>query len=138
MPAQDPALAPAQVTECVLPHQLKRGNFYAAGASWAKFHARYPLVSFEEFWAGRVRVYELRNADTKRFFAEFQRDPVKHAKILADRALRHEIKWILDTDRPYSAPVGLSEPKPEPVDEQPLSPHEFMYRRKDIFDESSS
>ena len=72
------------------------------------------------------------------FFAEFQRDPAKHAKILADRALRREIKRILDTDRPYSAPAGLREPKPEPVDEEPLSPHEFMYWRKSIFDESSS
>jgi len=138
VPAQDPVLAPAQVTEGVLPRQLKRGNFYVAGASWAKFHIRYPSVSFEEFWADRVRVYELRNADTKHFFAEFQRDPEKHAKILADRALRREIKRILDTDRPYSAPAGLREPKPEPVDEEPLSPHEFMYRRKVIFDESSS
>jgi len=33
VPAQDPALAPAQVTEGVLPRQLKRGNFYVAGAS---------------------------------------------------------------------------------------------------------
>ena len=131
-------MAPAQVTEGVLPRILKRGNFYVSGASWAKFHARYPSVSFEEFWAGRVRVYELQNSDTKRFFAEFQRDPEKHAKILADRALRREIKRILDTDRPYSAPAGLREPKPEPVDEEPLSPHEFMYRRKGIFDESSS
>ena len=92
MPAQDLALAPAQVTEGVLPRQLKRGNFYVAGASWAKFHIRYPSVSFEEFWADRVRVYELRNADTKHFFAEFQRDPEKHAKILAERALDREIK----------------------------------------------
>ena len=67
---------------------MKRGNFYVFGASWVKLHARYPSVSFEEFWAGRVRIYELRNTDTERFFAEFQRDPVKHAKILADRALR--------------------------------------------------
>ena len=72
------------------------------------------------------------------FFAKFQPDPEKHAKILADRALCREIKWILDPDRPYSAPAGLREPKPEPVDEEPLSPHEFMYRRKGIFDESSS
>ena len=83
-------------------------------------------------------VYELRNADTKCFFAEFQRDPEKHAKILADHVLRREIKRILDTDRPYSAPAGLLEPKSEPVDEEPLSPHDFMYRRKGIFDESSS
>ena len=138
VPAQDPALAPAQVTEGVLPRQLKRGNFYVAGASWAKFHIRHPSVSFEEFWADWERVYDLRNTDTKHFFAEFQRDPEKHAKILADRALRHEIKRILDTDRLYSAAAGLREPKPEPVDEEPLSPHEFMYRRKGIFDESTS
>jgi len=84
-----------------------------------------------------VRVYEVRNADTKRFFAEFQRDPEKHVKILANCTLRHEIKRILDTDRLYSAPAGLPEPKPEPVDEEPLLPHEFMYRCKGIFDESS-
>ena len=72
------------------------------------------------------------------FFAEFQHDLAKHAKILADHALRREIRRILDTDRPYSAPAGLREPKSEPVDEEPLSPHEFMYRRKGIFDESSS
>ena len=71
VPAQDPALAPAQVTEGVLPRQLKRGNFYVAGASWAKFHIRYPLVSFEEFWADRERVYDLRNADTKHFLPNF-------------------------------------------------------------------
>ena len=59
---------PAQATEGVLPRQLKRENFYVADASWAKFHIRYPLVQFEEFWADTVRVYELRNADTKRFF----------------------------------------------------------------------
>ena len=131
-------MAPAQVTEGVLPRKLNRGDFYVAGASWAKFHIRYPSVSFEEFWADRMRVYDLRNADTKRFFAEFQRDPEKHAKILAGRALRREIKRILDTDRPYSAPAGLREPKPGPVDEEPLPPHEFMYRRKGIFVESSS
>jgi hypothetical protein len=33
--------------------------------------------------------------------------------------------------------MGLLEPKPEPVDEVP-APHEFMYRRKGIFDEESA
>ena len=66
--AQDPALASAQVTEGVLPRTLHRRSFYVFGASWAKFHARYPSVSFDEFWADRVRVCELWNADTKRFF----------------------------------------------------------------------
>ena len=90
--AQDPALAPAQVTEGILTRVLKRGDYFVAGASWAKFHARQPWLSFEDFWADRKRIYEYRNADTKCFFAEFQRDPEKHAKILADRALCREIK----------------------------------------------
>ena len=68
MPAQDPALAPAQVTEDVLPRKLNREDFYVAGASWAKFHIRYLSVSFEDLWADRMRVYDLRNADAKRFF----------------------------------------------------------------------
>jgi len=88
---------------------------------------------------GRIRrLYDLQNAATKHFFADFQRDPVKHARTLANCRLRREIKRILDTDRPYSSPAGLLEPKPEPVDEEPLSPHDFMYRRKGIFVESSS
>ena len=33
VPAQDPALAPAQVTEDVLPRKLNREDFYVAGAS---------------------------------------------------------------------------------------------------------
>ena len=75
MPVQDPALAPVQVTEGVLPRQLKRGNFYDADASWAKFHIRYRLVSFEEFWADRERVYDLRNADTKHYLPNFSEIP---------------------------------------------------------------
>jgi len=71
VPAQDPALAPAQVSDGVLPRQLKRGNFYVAGASWAKFYVRYPLVSFEEFWADRERVYDLRIDDMKHFLPNF-------------------------------------------------------------------
>ena len=61
-------MAPAQVTDGILPQVLKRGGFFVAGVSWAKFHSRYPSLSFEEFWADRVRLYEHQNADTKRFF----------------------------------------------------------------------
>ena len=68
------------------------------------------------------------------FFAKFQHDPAKHVKILANRRLHRETKQILNTDRPYSSPAGLREPKPEPVDEEPLSPHKFMYRWKGIFE----
>ena len=73
----------------------------------------------------------------KRFFAEFQRNPKKHVEFLAELQLCLEIKWLLDTDRPYSAPMGHLETKPEPVEEV-LTPHEFMYHRKGIFDEESA
>jgi hypothetical protein len=76
-------------------------------------------------------MYEYHHTNTKRFFAEFQRDPD------AKRRLHREIKRLLDTDRPNSAPMGLLEPKPEPVDEV-QTPHEFMYRRKGVFDEESA
>ena len=85
-------LAPAQVTEGIIPRLLKRGDFYVSGAPWAKVHARRPWISFEDFWSDRKRVYERRNADTKCVFAEFQRDPEKHAKVLTDHVLRREIK----------------------------------------------
>jgi len=135
--AQDPALAPAQITEGTVPWRLNRGNFYVSGLTWEKIQTRHPWLSFEDFWSNRKRIYEYRNTDTKCFFAEFQRDPEKHAKILSERRLRREIKRLLDIDKPYSAPMGLLEPKPEPV-EKVMKPHEFMYRRKGIFDEESS
>ena len=56
---------------------------------------------------------------------------------MSERRLRREIKRLLDTDRPYSAPMGLLEPKLELVEEV-IEPHEFMYRRKGIFYEESS
>ena len=88
---------------------------------------------------GRIgRVCMINGTNRQSVFADFQRDPVKHARILANRRLRREIKWILDTDRPYSSPAGLREPKPEPGDEEPLAPHEFMYCHKGIFADSSS
>ena len=130
--AQDPALAPAWITKGIIPWRLNRGNFYVAGESWAKARARRPWLSFEDFLSNKKCIYKHRNADTKRFFAKFQRDPEKHAKILAEHTLRREIKRLLDTNMPYSAPMGLLEPKPEPVDEEPM-PHEFMYRRRGVF-----
>ena len=135
--AQDPALAPARITEGIVPWRLNRGNFYVSSLTWEKARARHPWLSFDDFWSDRERVYEYRNTDTKRFFAEFQRDPEKHAKILFERRLRHEIKCLLDTDKPYNAPMGHLEPKPEPVEDM-IAPHEFMSRRKGIFDEDSS
>ena len=134
---QDRALAPAQITEGTILWRLNRGNFYVSSLTWEKVRARHPWLSFEDFWSEQKHIYEYRNTDTECFFAEFQRDPEKHAKILSERRLRREIKRLLDTDRPYNAPMGLLELKPEPVEEV-MEPHEFMYHRKGIFDEESS
>ena len=90
--AQDPALAPARVTEGIVPWRLNRRNFYVSGLTWEKVHARRPWLSFEGFWSDKKCVYEYRNTDTKRFFAEFQRDPKKQAMILSEHRLRCEIK----------------------------------------------
>ena len=68
---QDPALAPAQITEGTIPWRLNRRNFYVSGLTWDKVRARHPWLSFEYFWSERKRIYEYRNTDTKRFFAEF-------------------------------------------------------------------
>ena len=92
MSVEDPALAPARITEGIIPWRLNHGNFYVFGLTWEKIHARHPWISFEDFWLDRKHIYEYRNTDTKRFFAKFQRDPEKHAKVLAERRLRHEIK----------------------------------------------
>jgi len=139
MSVQDPALAPARIIEGIIPWRLNRRNFYVSSLTWEKFRARRPWLSFDEFWSDRERVYDYRNADTKHFFAEFQHNSEEHAKVLSERRLRREIKHLLDTDRPYKAPMGLLElePEPEPVEDMVVL-HEFMYRCQGIFDEGSS
>ena len=101
-----------------------------------KLHVRRLWLSFEEFWSTKERIYDVRNTASKLFFEEFQRDPERHAKILADRARRREIRRILNTDVSYSAPAGLREPKPKPIEEE-TSPPEFMYRLRGAVEEES-
>ena len=47
--AQDPALAPAQITEGTIAWRLNRGIFYVSGLTWEKVRARHPWLSFEDF-----------------------------------------------------------------------------------------
>ena len=54
---QDPALAPTRITEGIVPWRLNRGNFYVAGASWGKAHARRLWLSFEDFWSNKKCIY---------------------------------------------------------------------------------
>ena len=69
--AQDPALAPARITEGIVSWRLNCGNFYVSGLTWGKARARHPWLSFDDFWSDRERVYEYWNTDMKRLFAEF-------------------------------------------------------------------
>ena len=105
------------------------GTFFISGVTWTKYHAAHPWGTLEEFWAHKECVYELRNVQSKRFFADFQCDKEKLATTLAERALQRKTKRILDTERPYRPAEGLLEPKPEPVDEAPKLAG-FMYRSK--------
>ena len=89
------------------------------------------LGHLKEFWSAKELVYDRRNAEAKCFFEDFQHDPEKHAKILSEHALHRKIKWILNTDAPYNAPVGLLEPKLEPAGED-MMPLGFMYRFRNM------
>lgn len=51
VPAQVPELVPTQVTKGVLPVTLNRGDYFMFGSLWCKFHTKFPIVSFHEFWS---------------------------------------------------------------------------------------
>jgi hypothetical protein len=42
-------LAPARITEGIVPWCLNHGNSFVSGLTWAKIHARHPWLSFEDF-----------------------------------------------------------------------------------------
>jgi hypothetical protein len=71
----------------------------------------FPSVTLSKFWENNLRLYEKRNAVAKAFFTKFKRDPVRHAKILSDHALRREIRRIrCGSSVPYVPPEWLMEP----------------------------
>jgi hypothetical protein len=86
-PTQDPAVEPTCVTEGIIPVRMNRGDFFVTGETSSKFHSTFPSVTFREFWDIKLRLYEKRKSTVKEFITEFQRDPVRHAKILSDRSL---------------------------------------------------
>jgi hypothetical protein len=74
-----------RVTEGITPLRMNLGDFFVTGETWLKFHSVFPSVTFTDFWDNKLRLYE--NIVAKELFTQFQRDPVRHAKILSDRAL---------------------------------------------------
>jgi hypothetical protein len=106
---------------------MHRDGFFITGESWLKFNTTFPSVTFSKFWDIKLRLYEKRKAAAIRFFAKFQCDPERHAKILADRTLHREIRRIQrSSDVPYVPPEGLKKLKLEPFDNE-FKPLEFMY-----------
>ena len=80
----------------------------------------------------KERAYNRRNAQSKLFFDNFTRDEEKHREVLRDRFIRREVRCMLNNDVPYSPPVGLLEPKVEPVEEF-NGDYCFMYKEEGAF-----
>lgn len=89
-PAQDPAREPARVTEGIVLVMMNHGDFFVTRKDWATFLSSHPHASFDDFWLKQL-IYERNNVATRAFFSEFESDPVCHTRILADRALCHEL-----------------------------------------------
>ncbi|PVH34044.1 hypothetical protein PAHAL_8G123900 [Panicum hallii] len=62
---EDPTMEPAWVTEGILPVMMNCGGVFMPGCTWRRFHRMLTLVSFHDFWALKLRRYEIRNAASK-------------------------------------------------------------------------
>lgn len=101
----------ALVTEGILPVAMHRDGIFMFGRTWERFHCMLPSVSFDEFWALKLCRYEIRDAALRKFFVDFEHDHAGHAKTLADRALRQEIRRIRNCSNiPYTPPKGFGSP----------------------------
>jgi hypothetical protein len=105
-------VVPAQRTEGASDPPLSLNSFFVAPNVWTKFIIRHPGVSYSEFLTYRARRYQIRNESTKRFFAEFSKDPARREAIVKERATRRAVR------RSFLDPFvdeGVV-PKPEPVE----------------------
>jgi hypothetical protein len=71
----------------------------------------------------RAKRYHLRNEATKRFFAEFSKDPSRREAILRERATHRAAKQNLVDPFVTEGVV----PKLEPVEEGIIGPPEYVY-----------
>jgi hypothetical protein len=93
---------------------------------------RHPGVSYLEFLSYRAERYRLHNEATKRFFADFSKDPARWEVILKERAARRAAKRNLVD--PFVAEGVV--PKTEPIEEGVLGPPEYVYLIPDASSES--
>jgi hypothetical protein len=99
---------------------------------WTKFSIRQPGVSYSEFLSYRAERCLFHNEATKRFFADFSKDPTRREAILRERATRRAAKRNLVD--PF-VPEGVV-PKPEPIEEGVLGPPEYVYLIRDSSSDS--
>lgn len=123
------------VTKGVLPILMHHDGFYVSGGTWAKFSSRYPQASFTELWQYN-RKYEVRNAESMKLFRRFQSDRLEHHRMLLEPCTRREFGCLrrVDAGIEYVAPLGLFEPKSEPIeDDRDIGPSSFMFMGPVLF-----
>jgi hypothetical protein len=116
-------VVPAQRAEGASDPPQPLNSFFVAPNVWTKFSIHHPGVSYSEFLSYRAERYRLHNEATKRFFADFSKDPSRWEAILRKRAARR-------VARRNSVDPFVSEgvvPKAEPIEEGVLGPPEYVY-----------
>ena len=134
VPAQDPSVEPARITEGIQPLWMRRDDFYISRAMWSQFHSHFPWVRFEEFWNAKMRLYDYYNDDSKSFWEEFGCDLEEQASILSERCARRALRRAEASMT--LPPRGLAEPKEEPAEETPMELcYRFRLRREPVEDD---
>jgi hypothetical protein len=125
-------VVPAQRAEGVSSSSLPLNSLFVAPNVWTKFSILHPDVSYSEFLSYHTECYRLHNEATKRFFADFSKDPAHRDAILRERAARRAAKRNLAD--PFVTEGVI--PKVEPVEEGVLGPPEYVYLIPDASSES--
>jgi hypothetical protein len=125
-------VAPAQRAEGVSDSPLPLNSLFVAPNVWTKFSIRHPGILYSECLSYRAERYRLHNEAAKRFFADFSKDPAHREAILRERSARRAAKRNLVD--PF-VPEGVV-PKPEPIEEGVLGPHEYVYLIPDTSSDS--
>jgi hypothetical protein len=116
-------VVPAQRPEGASSSSLPLSSLFVAPNVWTKFSICHPGVSYSEFLSYRAERYRLHNEATKRFLADFSKDPAHQEAILRERAARRAAKGNLAD--PFVAEGVV--PNIEPVEEGVLGSPEYVY-----------
>ena len=100
-----------------------------SGFIWHKFHAKFPTVSFDEFWSRKTWSYDRRDLASKTFFEQLTRHRLEHGS--APRRLTGLGSSSVGI---ATNPINLDDmeiiPKIEPVEDFGNIEHEYIYKCK--------